>query len=59
LTEPYPLEKQVRLYNNMKKLNKKLFTYLSKTDLLGKDEIKEFSKKFRIKDVDELKKSLI
>jgi len=59
LTEPYPLEKQVKLYENLKNFKERIYVYLSKRDLLEKDEIKEFSKKFIIKDIDELKKSLI
>jgi len=59
LTEPYPLEKQVKLYKNLESFKERIYVYLSKRDLLEKDKIKEFSKKFKIKDIDELKKSLI
>lgn len=58
LTEPYSLEKQVKLYKNMKKLNKNIFIYLSKTDVIEKEEITEFSKKFKINNIEELKKTL-
>lgn len=59
LTEPYPLEKQIKLYENLKKLNKEIFIYLSKTDLLEKEKIIDFQKSFEINDVEKLKKILV
>lgn len=56
LTEPYPIKEQETLYNNLKKLNKPLFVYLSKTDILSKDVVEEFSKKYDVKGLAELKK---
>lgn len=59
LTEPYPLNKQVRLLNNLKKLNKDIILYLSKTDIIDKNKIKDFSKIYNcITDISSLKKIL-
>jgi GTP1/Obg family GTP-binding protein len=56
LTEPYPIEDQIKLYNRLKELNKPIIIYLSKTDILEKEKIEEFSKKFKVVDLEELKK---
>lgn len=58
ITEPYPLEQQIKLYNALKKSNKNILIYLSKTDILEKEKIKDFSKKFRITTIDDLKEIL-
>ncbi|MBR9691509.1 GTP-binding protein [Candidatus Woesearchaeota archaeon] len=47
LTEPYPIEDQIRLYKRIKELDKPIIIYLSKTDILPKEKVKEFSKKFK------------
>ncbi|PLW79661.1 hypothetical protein C0585_06730 [Candidatus Woesearchaeota archaeon] len=44
LTETYPIEKQKKLYDNVKKLHKPIHVYLSKQDILEKEEIEEFIK---------------
>jgi len=58
LTEPYPLKDQIRLYERIKGLGKPVIIYLSKTDILDKDKIKEFKKEYEaltdIKDLKEL-----
>jgi len=60
LTEPYPLDDQIKLYEHIKKFDKPLMLYLSKTDILDKSKISEFRKRFKesITDVDELKSKL-
>ena len=59
LTEPYPLKDQIKLYNELKKLDKPIVCYLSKTDILDKKIVDEFLKKFScLTDVKELKKVL-
>lgn len=51
LTEPYPLKKQMELYNKIKKYNVPVIVYLSKKDIL-KDKIKDF--KIKHVDVEEI-----
>jgi len=59
LTEPYPLEDQIKLYERVKELGKPVIIYLSKTDILDEKKIKEFKKNYEsITDVKELKKLL-
>ena len=59
LTEPYPLEDQIRLYKRIKELKKPVIIYLSKTDILKKEKITEFKKKFKaITSVKQLKNSI-
>jgi nucleolar GTP-binding protein len=45
LTEPYPLEEQRRLLEEIKKFRKPVIIYLSKTDILEKEEVDKFSQK--------------
>ncbi|MFP4112588.1 MAG: GTPase [Candidatus Woesearchaeota archaeon] len=47
ITEPYPLEMQKKLYNKIKKTRKPILLYLSKTDILEKEKIDEFRKKYK------------
>jgi len=49
LTEPYPLEDQIRLFNKIKAMKKNVIPYLSKTDIIDKKIIEEFLKKYKIK----------
>jgi nucleolar GTP-binding protein len=59
LTEPYPIEDQVKLYKRVLTFGKPVIAYLSKTDILPAEEVEEFSKKFKVVvDVKELKKSI-
>ena len=59
LTEPYPIEDQIELYEKIKEFKKPIMIYLSKTDVLPKEKIKEFSKKYKvIIDSEKLKKEL-
>ncbi|MBN2111847.1 50S ribosome-binding GTPase [Candidatus Woesearchaeota archaeon] len=56
LTEPYPLEEQVRLYKNILQTKKQVLVYLSKTDILEKDVVEEFSEEYKNVTLEELKK---
>jgi nucleolar GTP-binding protein len=60
LTETYPLEKQVKLYEIMKRSRKPVIVYLSKTDVVDEDSINEFKKKFKdaVTSIEELKEKL-
>ncbi len=58
ITEPYPLKDQVKLYKRIKELKKPTLVYLSKTDILKKEDVEEFSKKYKIMDAAQLKKSI-
>lgn len=62
LTKQYPLEKQIDLYSKIKNLKKQTIIYYSKFDLIGEQNIKEFSDKnklFGIHDINELKKQIL
>ena len=48
LIENYPLEMQINLLNNLKKLRKDIIIYLSKTDILEKEKVDDFKKKYDI-----------
>lgn len=56
LTEPYPLKGQIKLLKRMKEFKKPIIIYLSKTDILEKNIVEEFSKRFKIVDLEELKR---
>ncbi|MBW3004000.1 50S ribosome-binding GTPase [Candidatus Woesearchaeota archaeon] len=58
ITEPFPLKDQVKLYKALKRMQKKVYVYLSKTDVLKKEDVEEFRKKYDFLDVDELKNVL-
>ena len=60
LTETYSLEEQMQLYENTKKLRKSMIVYLSKTDVIEKEKVEEFKKKFpdAITNITELKKEI-
>ncbi len=56
LTEPYPLEDQKKLLENLKEFRKPIIFYLSKTDILEKDDVEEFCKEVKaITRINELK----
>jgi nucleolar GTP-binding protein len=56
LTESYPIKDQIELYNNLKEFGKPVIIFLSKVDLLQKEQVAEFKKKFKaIDDVKKLK----
>ncbi len=55
LTEPYPIQSQVRLLKNLKKYGKDILVYLSKTDILEKSQVEEFRKKSKLKIIANLK----
>ncbi|MBW3015714.1 50S ribosome-binding GTPase [Candidatus Woesearchaeota archaeon] len=46
ITEPFPLKDQDELFRKMKRLGKPVHVYLSKTDVLKKEDIKKFRKDF-------------
>lgn len=59
LTEEYPLEKQIKLHNKLKKdFETKIIVYLSKMDIVDEKKLKEFKKKDYITDIDKLKEVL-
>ncbi len=43
LTEEYPVEQQLKLYNSIKKFEKKIIVFFSKKDILGKEKIERFA----------------
>ncbi|MBW2999202.1 50S ribosome-binding GTPase [Candidatus Woesearchaeota archaeon] len=59
LTEPYPIQEQKKLLTNLKKLDKPIVVYLSKTDILDKKIIEKFKIKEKILDIKKLKSFLI
>ena len=44
-TEQYPFDEQVKLYFRIKELGKKMVVYVSKCDLISREEKEEFVKK--------------
>jgi len=56
LTEPYTMEEQEKLFQNLKKLNKPIFIYLSKTDIIDKENIDEFLTTHKVSSLEEIKK---
>ncbi len=57
LTEPFPLKDQEKLLKRIKEFKKPIVIYLSKTDILKKEQIENFRKKYKvITDAEELKK---
>ena len=62
LTEPYSIEKQLKLYKALKKYRKPVIVYLSKVDILDRGKVDEFAKEhknFKIYDFGSLKKELL
>jgi GTP1/Obg family GTP-binding protein len=59
MTEPYPMKDQEELYRKLKELKKPITIYLSKTDILEKKQIEEFSKKHTAASAEQLKKLLL
>ncbi|MBW2979819.1 50S ribosome-binding GTPase [Candidatus Woesearchaeota archaeon] len=60
LTEPFPLKDQELLLKSLKKLEKEIIIYASKGDVLEKEKIADFKKKYKIiTNPDELKEKLI
>ena len=59
LTEPYPIEDQIKLYNKIKALKKPMIIYFSKTDILDENKVKKCKKRFDgMTKIEELKKCL-
>ena len=56
LTEPYPLEMQEKLFRQIKDTGKPVVVYLSKTDILDKEKVKQF--KHKAMTAEELKKDI-
>ncbi|MFA6072612.1 MAG: GTPase [Candidatus Woesearchaeota archaeon] len=51
LSEPYPIDDQLRLYENVKEMEKPIIIYFSKLDILPKANAEEFVKKMNLPDV--------
>ena len=61
-TEEYPMDKQIKLYDRLKKdFGKKLFVYISKVDLADKIQVDELKKKYNgsFDSIDQLKEKLL
>lgn len=58
ITEPYSLENQKKLFKRIKEFDRPTFKYMSKTDVLPAERIKEFSIE-TIKDIEELRKKVL
>lgn len=56
LTEPYPIEEQIKLYKNIKQLKKPIIIYLSKEDLLDKEIVDEFKEEYDVSTLEQVKK---
>ncbi|MFT4297726.1 MAG: GTPase, partial [Candidatus Woesearchaeota archaeon] len=52
----YPVHEQIQLFNEAKKLNKEIYVYFSKSDILSKDLITKFMKESKIKGLTESEK---
>lgn len=60
LTETYPLNDQIKLLENLKDFKKHILVFLSKTDLLEKEKIVPYQKKFKaFTDINDLKNFLM
>lgn len=59
ITEPFPLKDQVKLLKVLKRMKRPIYIYLSKTDVLKKDDVEEFRKKYDFMSVDELRQVLL
>ena len=60
LTETYPIEKQVKLYETIKELKKDIIVFLSKQDIIDKSKLLAFAKKYdALTDVKKLKEKLL
>lgn len=57
LTETYPLEQQIKLFENLKKTRKPILIYLAKTDVTDKEDIDKFKAKY--KDIITTKEELV
>ena len=56
LTEPYPLEDQIRLYEEIKSLEKPTLVFLSKEDLVNPEQFEEFLSQNNLEGIVELDK---
>jgi GTP1/Obg family GTP-binding protein len=61
LTEPYPIAEQEKLFEKIKETGKPVLVYLSKTDILEEDKVKEFRKGYKnaFVDANKLKEDII
>lgn len=55
ITEPFPLQDQIKLYKVVKRMGKPVHIYLSKTDIIKKEDADEFMKKYDVKSINQLK----
>lgn len=60
LTEEYPIDDQIKLYEQIRGYKKPIIIYLSKTDILENDVVESFKKKHKnaISDIEQLKREL-
>ncbi|MBI5389355.1 50S ribosome-binding GTPase [Candidatus Woesearchaeota archaeon] len=59
ITEPFPLDKQIALYEQVKKGRTDVLIYLSKTDVLDKKMVDDFKKKYPIVSLEQIKQQLV
>ncbi len=60
LTEPYPIDMQLKLYRSLKEFNKPVMVYFSKTDIIDRTLIEDFSKKIEgYSDVGQIRDALV
>jgi nucleolar GTP-binding protein len=59
ITEPYPIGLQEKLLEKVMELEKPVLIYLSKTDILPKEEVDKFRKKHHFLTIEELKKEIL
>lgn len=60
LTEPYPIKEQEKLLKKLERSKNKIMLYLSKTDILDKEIINDFNKKYKATtNIQELTEGLI
>ncbi len=54
ITEPFPLTVQKKLLQNLKKEDKEVILYLSKTDILDEKKVAEFKKHYDVLSFEEI-----
>lgn len=54
ITEPYPIDEQIKLLKKIKAEKKPVFLYLSKQDILPAEKIKEFASRHPIMSIDDI-----
>lgn len=59
LTEPYPLDSQLKLLDTIKKYDKETWIFISKEDITEKKKFQEFSRKYHAVNIKDLTKKLL